>query len=50
MHTVQQRLNREILKPQNGLVLEIVYEQTPYINNAIGLVKRNVIIGGLLAI
>jgi len=42
-------LNKEILNPQN-LRIEIVYEQTPYINNAIGLVKRNVVIGGLLAL
>jgi HAE1 family hydrophobic/amphiphilic exporter-1 len=49
MKTATEFLNREILKPQN-LRIEIVYEQTPYINNAIGLVERNVVIGGLLAL
>ncbi|MCP3952052.1 MAG: efflux RND transporter permease subunit, partial [Desulfobacterales bacterium] len=42
-------VNREILAPQD-LHMDIVSEQTPYINNAIGLVKRNVVIGGLLAL
>jgi len=49
MKTATEYLNSDILKAQN-LRLEIVYEQTPYINNAIGLVKRNVVIGGLLAL
>ncbi len=34
------------LLTQNNLRFEIVYEQTPYIYNAISLVKRNVIVGG----
>jgi HAE1 family hydrophobic/amphiphilic exporter-1 len=49
MRAATEFLNSEILKPQN-LRIEIVNEQTPYINNAIGLVKRNVVIGGLLAL
>ncbi|MBN2333609.1 MAG: efflux RND transporter permease subunit [Deltaproteobacteria bacterium] len=44
-----ERLNREILEPQ-GLYLDWVYDQTPYINSAIGLVKQNMMVGGLLAI
>ncbi len=42
-------LNETVLA-DNGLFLEMVYEETPYINRAINLVKRNVIIGSLLAI
>ncbi len=43
------RLNETILKDQ-GLYLEILYDERPYINTAIRLVKQNVLIGGLLAI
>ena len=43
------RLNETILKEQ-GLYLEILYDERPYINTAINLVKQNVLIGGLLAI
>lgn len=43
------RLNDTILKEQ-GLYLEILYDERPYINTAINLVKQNVLIGGLLAI
>ncbi len=43
------KLNEDILR-KNNLRFEIVYEQTPYINQAIALVKNNVIIGGLLAV
>ena len=42
-------LNDGLLK-ENGLEAEIVYDQTPYINRAINLVKKNVIIGGILAL
>ncbi|WP_022669290.1 efflux RND transporter permease subunit [Desulfospira joergensenii] len=42
-------LNRTLLK-DNGLNLEMVYDQRPYINTATRLVKRNIIIGSLLAI
>ena len=43
------RLNETILEDQ-GLYLEILYDERPYINTAINLVKQNVLIGGLLAI
>ncbi len=46
---VVERLNSEILK-EHQLHFKIVYEQTPYINRAINLVQRNVVIGGLLAL
>ncbi len=43
------QLNDGILK-KNGLILDWVYDQTPYIDSAIGLVKQNIWIGGALAI
>ncbi len=46
---VVDELNQGILE-RNGLFFDIVYEQTPYINRSINLVKTNVIIGGLLAL
>lgn len=49
MKKVVENLNEGLLK-DNNLYFEIVYEQTPYINRAINLVKRNVFIGGTLAI
>ena len=49
MYAAVGQLNEGILKDA-GLELEVVYEQTPYIRNAMDLVKRNVVIGGLLAI
>ncbi len=42
-------LNETILA-DNKLTLEMVYDQRPYINTATHLVKRNIIIGGVLAI
>jgi len=42
-------LNAGLLK-NKGLYLYNVYEESGYITNAIGLVKQNLIIGGLLAI
>ncbi|MCG6929493.1 MAG: efflux RND transporter permease subunit [Desulfofustis sp.] len=42
-------LNETILK-DNGLNLQMLYDERPYINTAINLVKQNVLIGGLLAI
>lgn len=42
-------INDTKLKPE-GIYLEWVYDQRPYINGAIGLVKRNILIGGILAI
>jgi HAE1 family hydrophobic/amphiphilic exporter-1 len=44
-----QYLNDTLLAEQ-GLYIDWVYDQRPYINTAINLVKRNVAIGGLLAI
>jgi len=43
------RLNETTLNDQ-GLYLEMLYDERPYINTAINLVKKNVLIGGLLAI
>ncbi len=43
------RLNDGLLA-RHGLYIDWVYDQRPYINNAINLVKMNVLIGGLLAI
>jgi len=49
MKEVVGKLNTTILQ-DNNLFFEIVYEQTPYINTAINLVKKNVIIGSILAL
>src|SRR3972149_3821333 len=46
---VVQRLNSEKLRP-NKVYLEWVYDQRPYIRGAIGLVRQNILIGGVLAI
>ncbi|MGD2079834.1 MAG: efflux RND transporter permease subunit [Nitrospirota bacterium] len=43
-----QWLNEEKMAPEN-IRLEWVYDQRPYINEAIGLIKRNILIGGILA-
>lgn len=43
------RLNQGLLA-KKGLYIEMVYNQRPYINRAINLVKHNVAIGGALAI
>ncbi len=42
-------LNNGILAAEN-LFIDMVYDQRPYINTAIDLVKQNVVIGGFLAI
>ncbi len=42
-------LNREKMKP-NKIYLDWVYDQRPYIQGAIDLVKRNILIGGVLAV
>jgi HAE1 family hydrophobic/amphiphilic exporter-1 len=42
-------LNSKKLKPEK-IYLDLVYDQRPYINGAIDLVKRNILIGGTLAI
>jgi len=49
MKAVVAELNSGILK-DNNLEFEIVYEETPYIFNAVSIVKRNVLVGGMLAI
>lgn len=43
------RLNEKILADQ-GLYIELVYDERSYINGAIDLVKKNVLIGALLAV
>lgn len=42
-------LNENILK-DNGVALQWVYDQRPYINGAIDLVQQNIMIGSVLAI
>lgn len=42
-------LNREKMAPQK-IALHMAYNQRPYIRGAIDLVKRNILIGGILAI
>ena len=42
-------LNEEKMKP-NKIYLDWVYDQRPYIQGAIDLVKRNILIGGMFAI
>lgn len=49
VNAVADSLNAGILKDQ-GVFLDWVYDQRPYINGAIDLVLRNILIGGLLAI
>lgn len=44
-----ERLNQGLLA-DNDLYIDWVYDQRPYINTAINIVKKNVLIGGLLAI
>jgi HAE1 family hydrophobic/amphiphilic exporter-1 len=48
VYEVVQRLNEETLKPQ-GIYLDWVYDQRPYINEAINLIKQNIAIGAVLA-
>jgi len=43
------RLNEGVLA-ENGLHFDWLYDQRPYINTATNLVKKNILIGGLLAI
>jgi HAE1 family hydrophobic/amphiphilic exporter-1 len=42
-------LNENLLRDR-GLALEQVYDETEYIKSSIGLVRQNVVIGGLLAV
>lgn len=46
---IVQWLNREKLKPEK-IYLDWVYDQRPYINGAIDLIQRNILIGGTLAV
>ncbi len=43
------RLNQEVLNPR-GMYIEWAYEAAPYILKSIDTMKRNVIIGGILAV
>jgi len=47
--TAVKKLNEGILK-DNGVYIDWVHDQTPYINTAISTVKTNLMLGGLLAI
>jgi len=49
VNAVVDELNGGLLKDR-GVFLDWVYDQRPYINGAISLVQRNIMIGGLLAI
>jgi len=49
VEAVVKDLNKGLLK-DNGLSFTWVYDQRPYINGAIGLVRKNMLIGGALAI
>ncbi|WP_421901068.1 efflux RND transporter permease subunit [Maridesulfovibrio sp.] len=46
---VVEELNAGVLA-KKGVFLDWVYDQAPYINGAIDLVKQNIIIGGVLAV
>ena len=54
--TMTERVEREVdrlnssLLADNGLFFDMVYDQRPYINTSINLVKQNVLVGGLLAV
>jgi len=49
VHEVVKELNEGVLA-ENDVYFDWVYDQTPYINGAIDLVQRNIIIGSILAI
>jgi len=51
MHRLREVTRRidEQLKPK-GLALSLVYDETTYINSAIGLVNDNILVGGLLTL
>ncbi|RJP58217.1 MAG: efflux RND transporter permease subunit [Candidatus Auribacter fodinae] len=49
VRNVVSSLNKGILA-ENGLFIEWVYDQVPYINTAINTVKNNVMVGGVLAV
>jgi HAE1 family hydrophobic/amphiphilic exporter-1 len=43
------RLNEDLLAPR-GLVLEQAYDETEYVEGAIGLVRQSLVVGGILAV
>ena len=49
LHDVVQELNNGILKDRR-LYLEQVYDETGYIYSAINLVRKNILVGGILAV
>jgi len=49
IHEVVEQIERELLEPRN-LRLEMVYQETDYIESAIGLVQSNIVVGGTLAV
>ena len=49
VYDVVQELNAGMLKEQ-GVFIDWTYDERPYINGAIGLVRQNILIGGALAI
>ncbi|MCK4468003.1 MAG: efflux RND transporter permease subunit, partial [Desulfobacterales bacterium] len=49
LHDVVQELNNGILKDRR-LFLEQVYDETGYIYSAINLVRKNILVGGILAV
>ena len=49
LKTAVDELNRSILK-ERGLAIEQVYDETGYIYSAINLVRKNILVGGTLAV
>ncbi|MEQ8784753.1 MAG: efflux RND transporter permease subunit [Pirellulaceae bacterium] len=49
LRETNERLNNSILKDRS-LVLTQVYDETEYINSAVGLVNQNIILGGALTV
>ncbi len=49
LRAATRELNENLLKDK-GLELEQVYDETEYIKSSIGLVRQNVVVGGILAI
>jgi HAE1 family hydrophobic/amphiphilic exporter-1 len=49
VHEAVNWLNGEKMKPR-GIYLDWVYDERPYINGAIRLIKQNILIGGLFAV
>ena len=49
LQTAVTRLNKEVLAPK-GLVLSQVYDDTVYIDSAIGLVNQNIVLGSAMTV